>query len=89
MVFVVIDFEMFSVVWFMLISGLIEISSVISVMGSFMVGSMISVVIVVLSLMFVILVDDKVMMVISVVIYVGFSGLMLIVGVIIIVSMVG
>lgn len=88
-VLVVIELLMFSVVWFMLISGLMEINSVIRVIGRFIVGSTISVVKVVLLLILVMFVELMVIILISVVIYIGFSGLMLIVGVIIIVSIVG
>lgn len=88
-VLVVIELLMFSVVWFMLISGLTEINSVIRVIGRFIVGSIISVVKVVLLLILVMFVELMVIILISVVIYIGFSGLMLIVGVIIIVSIVG
>lgn len=88
-VLVVIELLMFNVVWFMLISGLMEINSVIRVIGRFIVGSIISAVKVVLLLILVMFVELMVIILISVVIYIGFSGLMLIVGVIIIVSIVG
>lgn len=64
-VFVVIEFDMLSVVCVILISGLIEIKSVVIVMGKFMVGSIIRVVKVVLLFMFVILKELMVIIVIS------------------------
>lgn len=88
-VFVVIEFDMLSVVCVILISGLIEIKSVVIVMGKFMVGSIIRVVKVVLLFMFVILKELMVIIVISDMIKWIFSGLILMVGVIIIVNIVG
>lgn len=73
----------------MSISGLTEINSVIRVIGRFIVGSIISAAKVVLLSISVTFAELTVIISISVVIYIGFSGLMLIVGVIIIVSIVG